>query len=219
MIVDSMSYEEIAQVYEKAHKENKERIKKQIAPDLNKMRRYLLKNKQLINVSFKRRDIKIGENVTYSVIPICEDWNSFQKEGPRCKEYMSYINSRGLHAVTKGGLWDDIYLFVTAHFLDRYRERCIKDKTKDKKDVLEEFIKNDSSLSGSKYPLPNKPNNVLCCTDRGIVFIEEKTPSYWIANTFITKDMLYDSQQEAVATNEITLKALKLLSENFEYYM
>ena len=201
MIVDSMSFEEIALVYEKAHKECLESVKKRI--NLNEMRRYLLKNEQLNNVFFKRKDTKIGENVTYSVIPVCKNWNSFQKEGPRCKEYLSYINSRGLHAVTRGGLWDDIYLFVTAHFLDRYRERCLMNMALDKKDVLEDFVKHDSSLSAKLYPLPNKPNNRLCCTERGIVFIEEITPTYWIANTFITKDMLYDSQQEVATSSEI----------------
>jgi hypothetical protein len=218
MIVESMSYEDIARIYDKVQKEHLPRLRNRIDENIGKYRRHLLQHKNEHDIFFKRIEIKIDQNTFYEVIPFSHGWNFFQKERIiQCREYLLYINNRGIHAVTRGGYQDDLYLFVTAHFLDRYRERCLSDMTLEKRDVLEEFIKRDSNFSPIDFPLPDKPNNKLCVTDRGVIFIDIITPNILMANTFITKEKLRNGQLDAAAKSEIGLIELERLREYFHF--
>ena len=67
MIVETMSYEEIAREYDKIHDSIFPRSKERI--DCQGMRRYLLKHKNEENVWFKQLDYKVDHNTTFCVLP------------------------------------------------------------------------------------------------------------------------------------------------------
>ena len=69
MIVESMSYEDIARIYDKVQKEHLPRLRYRIDKNIGKYRRYLLEHKDEHDIFFKRFDIKIDQNTFYVVIP------------------------------------------------------------------------------------------------------------------------------------------------------
>ena len=91
MIVETMSYEEIAREYDKIHDSIFPRSKERI--DCQGMRRYLFKHKNEENVWFKQLDYKVDHNTTFCVLPFTPGWKAFQRYGghPYVKVYLIYL--------------------------------------------------------------------------------------------------------------------------------
>lgn len=89
MIVETMSYEEIAREYDKIHDSIFPRSKERI--DCQGMRRYLFKHKNEENVWFKQLDYKVDHNTTFCVLPFTPGWKAFQRYGGH-----PYVNNSSL---------------------------------------------------------------------------------------------------------------------------
>ena len=191
-----MTYEEICREYNRIHDIYYPRITSKMRPDgteCAKIRRYLLKNKNLQNVLFHPVTYQVDNNTTFCSIPLIKDYNTFKRIGPTIVTFITYINKYGMNAVVRGGNYDNLFLFVTSHFFDRYMERFLDTKLS-KIEAIAEFFANNGSFVMTPHPTKKNPNNMIGTSNDIVFFSERLSDTISIMRTCITREQLYDNQ-------------------------
>lgn len=198
MIVESMTYDEIACKYNEIYEKVEPRY--MAKADCNKMRRFLVKNKKAENVWFKPIKFEIDLSTVFCFLPFALSYKDFQKCGnhPYTLTYMHYIINKGYMVVVRGGEYNNNYAFYTSHFFDRYRERELKNLSLEKEIVIMEFFKNNRNFCSRPFPKLDS-ENYIGVTDSGIIFSRKINDNITIYKTFITKEDLKGDQLDAVA--------------------
>jgi hypothetical protein len=77
--------------------------------------------------------------------------------------------------------WDQkfgfIYYFYTSHFVDRYRERFLKNPTISKTEAFNLFLRYNTKKAVKAVPCEKYPNNGWMITQDGLCFVEVKPNS------------------------------------------
>ena len=187
-----MSYQDIYDLWKK----DKDGIVKHKSADALKAAHKLL-NKTFSNewTYYKPLEFKSASGISYILQPINCGRNVPKKDRIGCNLIGYFINSKGLHFISEITDADGTNLWVyIPHFLNRYRERFVKDATLDKIQLIKDYIRRNklnlrTYIKSTKYPDSYYAiiNDGLClCTDHGKGIIEVKT--------FLTWDMLGEDQ-------------------------
>jgi hypothetical protein len=96
--------------------------------------------------------------------------------------------------------------FYTSHFVERYRERCLKDSTISKLEAFRQFLCNNSNKTLKAIPSKGHSSNAWMMSPEGLCFVEIRNKKFIIAKTFIPWDLLRKDQ--IVTMNEIEQEAL-----------
>ncbi|WP_163710266.1 hypothetical protein [Mangrovibacterium lignilyticum] len=82
------------------------------------------------------------------------------------------------------------------HFLERYNERFLSSKLKLKLDILKEYMLRNTIIS---FDFPYNDNRFLGYTTDGVILGYQESNSNWFnCKTFITREMLFESQNESI---------------------
>lgn len=141
MIVDTMTYEEIINEYDKVlenHPFGFEDL------DLKKIRRFFIKNKNVTNIFMTPITKKIDDNARLYIIPFLTDKKCIENREIHKLQFMIYRTSHGMMVIKKRYRTDlgcSFYTFTSSHFFDRYRERHLKNDQMSKKEVIIDFYK------------------------------------------------------------------------------
>jgi hypothetical protein len=120
-----------------------------------------------------------------------------------------WFNYRGGISFLRPFLYPDyglVVFFYTSHFVERYRERYLKDSTISKTEAFRQFLCNNSKKSLKCVPCEKYPTNGWMMSPEGLCFVEVKSDAFVIAKTFIPWDLLRKDQ--IVTMNEIGQEAL-----------
>lgn len=170
-IVDSMSTEDILDVYSQDASYVNHKIK-----DLNKrFSKCLYSSRKEIfffpPAEYKRKD---GLNI----IVQCFDMGSAVpiKQRLRTTFYFWFIYRNGFHAIRilSESKYSAILYFYTPHFIDRYRERGLKDTSISKPEALNKFICNNHKIVGKRIRSEKYPDNFWLCYEEGIAFVNSR---------------------------------------------
>ena len=207
MIIETMSYQEIARRFDVIYDDVKRSINSQ------PYRRFFIKNKNATNVTFQPKRRTIDENTYAIILPMSLSYKDFMTNGLKGEIYLIYGTRKGRILVSKG--WSCkikayTYTFYTSHFFDRYRERVLKDLTKPKDEVMIEFFKRNT-CSTCEYindGYKESERSFFTVTNEGValgVCIDTNKNLY---KTFIDYDSLSKNKQ----------KESESLARNFKQY-
>jgi hypothetical protein len=99
-----------------------------------------------------------------------------------------------------------VYYLYTSHFVDRYRERLIKDVATPKAEAFNRFMCNNSKRVLKYVPSEKYPDNGWMLSPEGLCFVEVKYDSIVIAKTFIPWSYL--TKEQIVTFNELGQEVL-----------
>lgn len=87
--------------------------------------------------------------------------------------YFWFIYRRGFHAIRilPESRSSAILYFYTPHFIERYRERGLKDNSIPKPEALNKFICRNHKLVGKKINSEKYPDNFWLCYEEGVAYI------------------------------------------------
>lgn len=120
-----------------------------------------------------------------------------------------WFNYRGGITFLRPGNYPDldmVYFFYTSHFVDRYRERIVKDITMPKTEAFRRFICNNSKRALKYVPCEKYPKDGWMLSPEGLCFVEVKYNSIVIVKTFIPWSYL--GKEQIVTFNELGQEAL-----------
>lgn len=169
IIVDSMTIEEILDLYGQEdaifvnHKIKELTKKYSKSLPVFRTEKYFFKP-----VEYKRKD---GMNVVIQ----CFDLGATYPTGKRLRtiSYNWFIYKGGMYAIKlipESSSSTLLYIF-TQHFIERYRERVLKDTSITKTDALNLFIRRNHKIIGKKIPSERHPDNFWLCYDDGVSYI------------------------------------------------
>lgn len=138
MILETMSYQEIARRFDIIYDEVNQSVNQ------SPYRRFFIKNKKATNVTFTPKKRTIDENSYAILVPMSLSYKDFMTNGLKGATYLIYGTKNGKMLVSKG--WSCkingfTYAFYTSHFFDRYRERVLQDLSMPKDDAMMEFFR------------------------------------------------------------------------------
>lgn len=165
----------------------------------------MVKHRKMTDVFFKPIIFEVDASTNYYAIPRIPDYKFFMKKGPTAVTFLTYNIGHEITSVVRVGIHDDIYLFVTSHFIDRFIERHLKTQVS-KIDAVCQFVVNNINFTMTSYPIENKPNNYIGVSDEVIFFGESYAPNIVVARTCITREMLFNNQ----------LSSTDILDQGFE---
>lgn len=171
-VVDSMSIEEILDVY--YCQDAKFVIHKIIA--FNKAFSKCLSSSRTKRFTFNLEEYKRKDGL--NIVIQCFDMGSSFPTGKRLKiqSYFWFIYRGGLYAIRLLPEKDNsslLYLY-TPHFIDRYKERGLRDVSISKSDALNKFIYANHKIVGKRIQSEKYPNNFWLCYEEGIAFVEPR---------------------------------------------
>ena len=210
MIVDSMTYDDILELYKK-DKRITTRKMEEYAP---KIRRWLHKLHSKERVFYPPIRFKSAAGFNYVMMIYYRGKEATKTEPVGIFWYCWYIHKKGMYGLINsmlGGMFSH-FTFITPHFLDRYRERFLKDMSMEKTDVLHHFIMHNSkqpsrNVESEKYPgCHYKVCNDGLCLCRKLKDLDVE------AKTFITWEMAGEDQKDIAMQG-------KKLAERFDVEM
>ena len=220
MIVDTMSYEEIIDLFKidcaiLKYKiaENTKRYQKAIKGSRARGKRYF----KPIAFSGSR-----GFNYVLRFFDYGIDYTSKKRLG--LYYFAWFRKNKGIYALTFTKLGGCIWHFTIyhPHFFDRYRERCLKDPNLSKPEVIFKFLHNNQKKSATNIPSEKYPDGYwMACTD-GLCLCRNVHDLIIEVKTFITWDMAGADQRDAgIKSQELAIKAgfdISIPVEDFEEY-
>lgn len=195
MIVDSMTYDEIldllkddTRIVEHKIHENEKKYKRLVATSRNKERKF-----------FKPIRFQSACGFHYVLVFFDQGINIPSKHRLGYFFYVWYIQKRGMYAITISLLekvkWHAT--FFTPHFIERYRERCLKDVTISKPDSFHCYLMNNLKISSMKSKIESEkyPGEYWMFCNDGMCLCKQLKGLTVLARTFITWDMAGKDQQ------------------------
>ncbi len=191
VIVDSMSIEDIISLLKDdcaflQHKIDDNRKK------YLKLARFSMKKDR---VYYKPLNYQSARGFHYVVQFFKRAIDEEEKEKLGTMYYVWFVKDRGIYAVlfSRTGAWGrkfDRFTIYTPHFLDRYRERFLKDPTISKPDVIHTYLMNNLRSTSTGHPSEKYPKSIwMMCSD-GLCLCNLIENSFnLIAKTFVTFDM------------------------------
>jgi len=115
--------------------------------------------------------------------------------------YVWFIKNRGMYAVTVSRLsitgHSELHLTVyTPHFIDRYRERFLKDLSISKSKAFLTYYKNNLKMATSGRPSEKYPKGYWAVCNDGLCLCNRMNGLTVEATTFITYDMAGKEQKQ-----------------------
>ena len=199
MIVDTMTYEEICQEFEKIQRLYKDRLSVKL--NLRKNRRYIQMNRYKGSDCLLPVSCKVDTNTSVHALLTAHSYTS-NKAGITAKFILSYINKHGINAVIKGGIFDDFYIVITSHFFNRYNERFLHEKSDSKYDIIFKCINKTDNFIMKPFPIKSNQNNYIGVTEDVITFADRIHSNILLMKTCISSDMLFSNQIKI--TDELT---------------
>lgn len=195
MIIETMSYQEIARRFDMIYDELNQSI------NLSPYRRFFIKNKKATNVVFQPKKRTIDENTYAILVPMNLSYKDFMKNGLQGATFLVYGTSKGKMLVSKG--WSCkinayTYTFYTSHFFDRYRERVLKDLTRHKDEVMMDYFKRNVYSACEYFNNGYKDSNrsFFTITNEGVALGICIDTNKLLYKTFIDYDSLSRNKQE-----------------------
>ena len=196
MIVDSMTYDEILDLHEK----DRGIIARKMEEYVPKVRRWYKKTKPKERTYYPTIRFQSAKGFHYVMMIYYKGKGEDKEEPFGIHWYCWYVQKKGMYGIVQSMLGGMVShkTIITPHFLDRYRERFLKDLSMDKADVLHHFIMNNSkqpsrNIESKKYP----GCHYKICND-GLCLCHKLTGLDIEAKTFITWDMA-GNDQKAIA--------------------
>lgn len=203
MIVDSMTYQDIMQL----HENNTHLVTRKIEEGLKFFSKDVSKNLFRREPHFYRPMEFSSPNGLNYVVQFFDGGRDYPtKERTRLVHYFWFVKNRGFYAMNVSRIHQQFkhYNIYTPHFIDRYRQRYLKDLSVSKKEVVLSFLKNNMKNAMGYFPSEKYPtctwefgNDGLCLCNllNDKMVIELKT--------FVTFDMLgIDQKKFAVKAKE-----------------
>ena len=142
--------------------------------------------------------------------------------------YTWFVKNRGIYAVTCSrlslyGKYTWHFTIYTPHFIDRYKERFLKDKSISKPDAFYKYFRNNLKLTSSGHPSQKYPNGFwLVCND-GMCLCNHLNSLTVEVKTFITYEMAHVEEKEFVQKAKQAMLdrgfELRLPEEDFDEYV
>lgn len=191
-IVDSMSHRDIIDLY-----------KQEIPFSEHKINEHLKKCSKMLYDSHKELTLfrpeeykrKSGFNI---VVQAFDRGKSFsKKERPGVLLYFWFNYRGGISAIKpldhpKYGL---VLSFLTSHFIERFRERGLKDLTISKPEVINLFIIRNPKRAAQYHPSEKYPNNGYMVCNDGICMVEANE-LFIIYKTFLSWDQISQKHKD-----------------------
>jgi hypothetical protein len=190
-VVDSMRPEDILNVYRQDipfinHILEKEQKRYAKTLDSNRTERYFFQP-----LEFQRKD---GLNI---ILQYFDKSNKYPKNKRLGVWLYMWFNYRGgmsffkFRSLTNGEI---LSYFYTSHFVDRYRERFLKDITISKKETFSIFLRRNTKRICKYQPSEKYKNNSWMMVKDGLSFVEVKSNNFIIVKTFIPWSFLKKDQ-------------------------
>lgn len=224
MLVDTMSYEEMAlesnRIIETYTEKARERFKPD-KPEFKKLMRYMLKHKVLTYVIGKPVSYKISTTNTFYSVPLIPNYRSFKRlMRPVLIPFITYQNSHGMNVITRCVRPDErmFILYFTSHFFARYIQRFSVTNVS-KMEAIIKFMGGISALMMLPFPTRKNPNNMIGLCNNVICFGEMMTSNIAIIRTCIRRDQLYESQTEVTdEIDKVLIEEAKRMEEILNSY-
>lgn len=201
MIVETMSYEEMAQESNRIIETYSKRVKDRFSPgqpEFNKLKRYMLKHKTSRNVKGDLVKYKISTTNTFYSIPLILNYKSF-KILKRIIQipFITYVNSHGMNVITDIESSENKleFLFFTSHFFRRYEERFGLMGHSRIDNIVHLFARSDGFML-VPFPTAKNPGNLIGGNNHVIFFGEQLCEHFFMIKTCIRHDQLYSKQEE-----------------------
>jgi hypothetical protein len=223
VIVDSMTNDEIMELL----RDDFVFLQHKIDENLKKYKQMVKSSVKKERVYYKPLNYKSAKGFHYMLQFFKRADDEPDKDKLGMIYYVWFVKSRGTYAVTLSRLslyghaeWH--YTIYTPHFLDRYRERFLKDMSISKSDVIYRFIRGNLKMSSTGHPSEKYPNGIWVACSDGLCLCNHLNNINQEAKTFITYEMAgVDQKDFAFNAHQVLLKRgfdLKLPDEDFEEY-
>ena len=201
MIVETMSYEEMARECNSIIEIYSKRVKERFSPgqpEFNKLKRYMLKHKTSCNVKGDLVKYKISTTNTFYSIPLILNYKSF-KILKRIIQipFITYVNSHGMNVITDIESSENKleFLFFTSHFFRRYEERFDLMGHSRIDNIVHLFARSNGFML-VPFPTAKNPGNLIGGNNHVIFFGEQLCEHFFMIKTCIRHDQLYSTQAE-----------------------
>lgn len=214
MIVDTMTYPEICEEFLRIHREFMPRYMQKIwvgTPFYNKIRKYMMKNKERSYVVFPPFSWHVDHNTTFYCAPQCVSYNVMKKMGLGGIPFLVFRHRSTLMAIEVSGFFSEHFKIYTQHFIDRYIERFLKTDISREEAFCHYIMYNRNSVYTDN---PDKEGNMVGASNDVVVFADYDG-KIMLLRTCITQKMLFESQTEY--TDELKKLVLELNSDEKEF--
>ena len=195
MIVDSMTYQEIAAEVKKDYHSYIEFRKDMAFGMLSKYRRYMLKEaKDNQQVFFKPINFTTPSGNTYVIQYNSKGRSDYKRNPLLFIPYMYFYRPDGIYAVMITGDKFDCFSFYTPHLFDRYRERELKDINKPKLQTILDFFRNNATTTFQSVDNAKYENSIFNVSPKGVLLGSQLSEYIYEYRTYITFDMLRGEQ-------------------------
>lgn len=203
-IVDSMSPQEILDLY----KQEAPFVSHRLSEFNEKVKKSLYNNRSDIYffepLEYKR---KSGLNI---VIQYFDKGNTYQMSKRLGVFFYYWFHYRnGIYAIRP--ILDPKYgilsYFYTSHFLQRYIERELKDKSISTKEAMNIFLRNNPKTVMKYKPSLEHPSNGWMCRNQGLCFIEVKPSNIIVMKTFLSWNDL--SSVKKTGSSDLIMEAIE----------
>lgn len=220
MIVDSMTYDEILDLYWA----DKPLVNHKMDAG-SKFYGRMLKNARVKDrIHYKPIKFKSqrGFNYVMMFFNLADDVPGKERLG--CNYYAWFIKNRGMYAITLSTINRTEYhnTIYHPHFFERYRERFLKDMSMSKPEVLHTYITNNPKSLSSKIPSAKYEGEYWMAVHDGLCLCRVVKGSLVEVKTFITWEMAgHDQKEFAFMGRQIMLERgldVSLPDEDFEEF-
>lgn len=203
MIVDTMTYSEILALYG----EDGKLLENKIKESRKKYFHLIRTSRNTSRVYFKAIEFDSKRGFHHVVQFFNDGINKPTKQRLGQIYYACFRQKRGIFVATLSLAEKMFYHFniYTPHFFDRYRERCLKDLSLNKSDVINTFFRNNAKVVSMKLRIPSEkyPNEYWSICAEGLCLCNYLENFVIEMKTFISKDMLREDQWEFIRAGKI----------------
>lgn len=222
MIVESMTYEEMAReyvrIYNKLWPTYFRKMNDTQGKYYRQYRRYLIKHRSATDIHFKPLVETLDSNSRFVGIPFTPGYKLFAMHGIGAKHFLVFNSNQGLTVIQTKGLNNDTVVIFTPHFFDRYVERFQHTETS-RFETICNFMRRNNDMPMTPFPMNDYQYNMLGVTEE-LLFLGEAISDYtFVMKTCVTEDMLFKKEQKyKEALNDI-LKDIKMSHERMRKAM
>lgn len=199
VIVDSMGNEDILSLLG----EDIAFLQHKIDDNIKTYRKLARSSMKKERVFYKPLNYKSARGFNYVIQFFKRGVDEEQKDKLGIIYYTWFVKNRGIYAIlfsrssAQGrSFWR--YTIYTPHFLDRYRERFLKDITISKPDVIHRYVINNLKTTLTGHPSEKYPNSIWVLCSDGLCLCNHINGFNLEAKTFVTFDMAGLERQQFI---------------------
>lgn len=215
MIVDSMSYEEIAQAM---HTDWKNELQNGYNTCFGQKAKYYDYVKKHLSLEefhyFGKREKVTRTNNTWIFYFFTHGRREALNSGLSRVILLKYHRHDGWHYVQMHPQRQSEITFFVPHFFQRYEERMHLNDGKQGKqriDPVKEFFMRTEAVAGGALNNPKYPGGIFLTSEEGVSLGANLGNNMWECRTFVPYDMLKDDQVSRTIQDQETLDAIREL--------